>query len=135
MFSAGAQPYEGLSCDQTVVYIDEGGRLTRPDNCPLYVHQLMSRCWQHRPTDRPSARRLFNLLADAVTSRDRDVTDMTSSLQQVSNTKHCLHPLVPKHGNSKMSNFLITVNMTYCSKLLGFLFYFLPNFFRSRAVR
>jgi len=78
VFSGGARPYEGLSCDQTVIYVAEGGRLARPDNCPLYVHQLMRRCWAHRPADRPSARQIFNLLADAATSRDCDVTHVTS---------------------------------------------------------
>ena len=82
MYSGGARPFEGLDSDQIAVYVDAGGRLDRPVNCPPDVHQLMGRCWSHRPADRPSARQLFNRLADAAT-RDRDVTQMTSSTQQV----------------------------------------------------
>ena len=84
MYSGGAGPYEGLSAEQTAVYVDGGGRLDRPVNCPQNIYQIMCRCWSHCPAERPSARQLFNLLTNAAVEHS-DVTQkpVTSSLLQV----------------------------------------------------
>ena len=81
MYGGGKRPYEGLSAEQTAVYVDDGGRLDRPSSCPPNVYQVMCRCWTHCPISRPSARQLFNLL----TNEHCDVTHLpvSSSLQQV----------------------------------------------------
>lgn len=54
MATLASQPYQGLSNEQVLRYVIDGGIMERPDNCPELLHKLMHRCWHHRPTARPS---------------------------------------------------------------------------------
>jgi len=60
----GERPYSGLSAEQTAVYVLNGGRLRQPDDCGPRLWTVVSDCWQHRATDRPSSRQLAERLAD-----------------------------------------------------------------------
>ena len=55
VLAGGRRPYSGLTAEQTVVYVMSGGRLDRPDACPPRLWTVLTDCWQHRPTDRPSS--------------------------------------------------------------------------------
>lgn len=54
MATLASQPYQGLSNEQVLRYVIDGGIMERPDNCPEVLHKLMHRCWHHRPSARPS---------------------------------------------------------------------------------
>ncbi|BFF89318.1 insulin-like receptor [Drosophila madeirensis] len=54
MATLAAQPYQGLSNEQVLRYVIDGGIMERPENCPDVLHKLMHRCWHHRPSARPS---------------------------------------------------------------------------------
>ncbi|XP_017847643.2 insulin-like receptor [Drosophila busckii] len=54
MATLASQPYQGLSNEQVLRYVIEGGIMQRPENCPELLHRLMHRCWHHRPTARPT---------------------------------------------------------------------------------
>ncbi|XP_017056999.1 insulin-like receptor [Drosophila ficusphila] len=54
MATLAAQPYQGLSNDQVLRFVIDGGVMEKPENCPDVLHKLMQRCWQHRPSARPS---------------------------------------------------------------------------------
>ncbi|XP_035687368.1 proto-oncogene tyrosine-protein kinase receptor Ret-like [Branchiostoma floridae] len=43
------------SCRHLVWVLKEGGRLERPDGCPMELYRLMSKCWHANPHRRPSA--------------------------------------------------------------------------------
>lgn len=45
---------QGLSNDQVLRYVIDGGVMEEPDNCPEKLYELMRRCWQHKPSMRPS---------------------------------------------------------------------------------
>ena len=64
VLARGERPYSGLSAEQTVVYVVNGGRLDQPDNCGPRLWAVVSDCWLHRPTDRPSASQLATRLVD-----------------------------------------------------------------------
>lgn len=51
--SLGQQPYPARTNIEVLHHVRAGGRLSKPLNCPLVLHQLMLRCWSDVDT-RPS---------------------------------------------------------------------------------
>nr|CDI30232.1 Insulin Receptor [Blattella germanica] len=62
MATLASQPYQGLSNDQVLRYVIDGGVMERPENCPDRLYQLMRLCWQHKPKARPPFMELVSLL-------------------------------------------------------------------------
>ncbi|KNC21827.1 Tyrosine-protein kinase transmembrane receptor Ror2 [Lucilia cuprina] len=54
IFSFALQPYYGLTHEEVIKYIKEGNVLSCPDNTPMSVYALMRRCWNRKPSERPS---------------------------------------------------------------------------------
>ncbi|XP_053999330.1 insulin-like receptor [Hylaeus anthracinus] len=54
MVTFALQPYQGLSNDQVLRYVIEGGVMERPENCPELLYELMKRTWRHKATKRPT---------------------------------------------------------------------------------
>ncbi|GAB5583836.1 insulin receptor-related protein isoform X2 [Prionailurus iriomotensis] len=48
------QPYQGLSNEQVLKFVMDGGVLEELESCPLRLQELMSRCWQQNPRLRPT---------------------------------------------------------------------------------
>uniref|UniRef100_A0A8C6UGW2 Tyrosine-protein kinase receptor n=1 Tax=Neogobius melanostomus TaxID=47308 RepID=A0A8C6UGW2_9GOBI len=48
------QPYQGMSNEQVLRFVMEGGLLDKPDNCPDMLFELMRMCWQYNPKMRPT---------------------------------------------------------------------------------
>ncbi|XP_071753466.2 insulin-like growth factor 1b receptor [Centroberyx gerrardi] len=48
------QPYQGLSNEQVLRFVMEGGLLEKPQHCPDMLFELMRMCWQYNPKMRPS---------------------------------------------------------------------------------
>ncbi|CAH2236371.1 jg10751 [Pararge aegeria aegeria] len=65
MATLAMQPYQGLSNEQVVRYVVEGGVMERPEHCPDRLYELMRACWAHRPNQRPSFLQLVADLAPA----------------------------------------------------------------------
>lgn len=53
IFSKGGTPYQGMTNTRARELIDSGYRMPAPDGTPDEVYQLMLRCWQYEPEDRP----------------------------------------------------------------------------------
>lgn len=64
MATLASQPYQGLSNDQVLRYVIDGGVMERPENCPDKLYTLMRYCWQHKPTSRPTFIKLCSLMLD-----------------------------------------------------------------------
>ncbi|XP_012888957.1 PREDICTED: insulin receptor [Dipodomys ordii] len=62
--SLAEQPYQGLSNEQVLKFVMDGGYLDQPDNCPERVTNLMHMCWQFNPKMRPTFLEIVNLLKD-----------------------------------------------------------------------
>ncbi|XP_061654340.1 insulin receptor a [Phyllopteryx taeniolatus] len=58
------QPYQGLSNEQVLKFVMDGGYLDRPDNCTDRLHELMQMCWQYNPKMRPSFQDIIEMLRD-----------------------------------------------------------------------
>uniref|UniRef100_A0A1B6KAQ3 Tyrosine-protein kinase receptor n=1 Tax=Graphocephala atropunctata TaxID=36148 RepID=A0A1B6KAQ3_9HEMI len=54
MATLASQPYQGLSNDQTLKFVIEKHVMIPPDNCPENLYWLMKRCWQYKPSMRPT---------------------------------------------------------------------------------
>ncbi|XP_026738926.1 insulin-like receptor isoform X2 [Trichoplusia ni] len=65
MATLAMQPYQGLSNEQVVRYVVEGGVMERPEHCPDRLYELMRACWLHRAPLRPS---FLQLVADLAPS-------------------------------------------------------------------
>ncbi|XP_045769194.1 insulin receptor-like isoform X2 [Maniola jurtina] len=65
MATLAMQPYQGLSNEQVVRYVVEGGVMERPEHCPDRLYELMRACWAHRAALRPSFLQLVADLAPA----------------------------------------------------------------------
>ncbi|KAJ2948131.1 hypothetical protein O0L34_g9931 [Tuta absoluta] len=71
MATLAMQPYQGLSNEQVVRYVVEGGVMERPEQCPELLYELMRACWAHRPHLRPSFLQLVAQLAPHAQPRFR----------------------------------------------------------------
>lgn len=58
---------QGLSNEQVLRYVKDGGVMEAPENCPEQLYDLMRRCWQFRPTNRPSFLTLVEMLLPEAT--------------------------------------------------------------------
>uniref|UniRef100_A0A671YZQ8 Tyrosine-protein kinase receptor n=1 Tax=Sparus aurata TaxID=8175 RepID=A0A671YZQ8_SPAAU len=58
------QPYQGLSNEQVLKFVMDGGFLDRPDNCADRLHNLMQMCWQYNPKMRPAFQEIIEMLRE-----------------------------------------------------------------------
>ncbi|XP_012683817.2 insulin receptor b isoform X2 [Clupea harengus] len=58
------QPYQGLSNEQVLKFVMEGGYLDRPDNCPERIHSMMQMCWQYNPQMRPAFQEIIEMIKE-----------------------------------------------------------------------
>lgn len=73
MATLASQPYQGLSNEQVLRFVIDGGIMERPDNCPEVLHRLMHRCWHHRPSARPSFLDIIAYLESLAEPKFKDV--------------------------------------------------------------
>nr|XP_054769386.1 tyrosine-protein kinase ABL1-like [Lytechinus pictus] len=50
----GCSPYPGVDLQHVYGKLEQGYRMERPEGCPTDVYKLMLKCWEWRPTERPS---------------------------------------------------------------------------------
>ncbi|KAI9561263.1 putative insulin receptor [Daphnia sinensis] len=65
MATLASQPYQGLTNEQVLKYVIDGGVMERPEGCPDRLYILMESCWQFLAKKRPTFIDLIeNLLPD-----------------------------------------------------------------------
>ncbi|ERE85531.1 proto-oncogene tyrosine-protein kinase ROS [Cricetulus griseus] len=62
ILTLGHQPYPAHSNLDVLNYVQEGGRLEPPRNCPDDLWNLMSQCWAQEPDQRPTFRNIQDKL-------------------------------------------------------------------------
>ncbi|CAG2241154.1 ABL1 [Mytilus edulis] len=55
-------PYPGVELTEVYHLLERGYRMDRPAGCPASVYELMMRCWQWDPKDRPTFKEIHNVL-------------------------------------------------------------------------
>ncbi|KAJ8373287.1 hypothetical protein AAFF_G00266430 [Aldrovandia affinis] len=68
------QPYQGLSNEQVLKFVMDGGFLDRPDNCADRLHNLMQMCWQYNPKMRPAFQEVIEMLKEDLHPSFREVS-------------------------------------------------------------
>lgn len=58
MYSRGDEPYKGLNANEVMDFVNEGGRLPKPELCPDTVYDVMNECWHFTQTMRPNFNKL-----------------------------------------------------------------------------
>ncbi|XP_050739542.1 tyrosine-protein kinase Fer-like isoform X4 [Eriocheir sinensis] len=64
IFSSGEVPYHGYSNTKAREMIDTGYRMQAPVNTPDTMYQLMLKCWQYEPDNRPHFPEIYNTVHD-----------------------------------------------------------------------
>ncbi|CAL1580384.1 unnamed protein product [Knipowitschia caucasica] len=68
------QPYQGLSNEQVLKFVMDGGYLDRPDNCADRLHILMQTCWNYNPKMRPMFQDIIQQLREDLHPTFQDVS-------------------------------------------------------------
>ncbi|KAG7198161.1 hypothetical protein KM043_005580 [Ampulex compressa] len=69
MVTLASQPYQGLSNEQILRYVIEGGVMERPENCPDSLYNLMRRTWSYKATKRPTFIDIATMLLPEIDSK------------------------------------------------------------------
>lgn len=81
------QPYQGLSNEQVLKFVMDGGYLDRPDNCPERMHSLMQMCWQYNPKMRPTFYEIIEMMREDLHSSFQDVSFFYSEENKIPETE------------------------------------------------
>lgn len=68
IFSFALQPYYGMNHEEVVKYVKEGNKLTCPDNTPYQIYNLMCKCWNLKPAERPNFPYIYETLEQIKTA-------------------------------------------------------------------
>ncbi|XP_044049461.1 insulin-like growth factor 1b receptor [Siniperca chuatsi] len=68
------QPYQGLSNEQVLRFVMEGGLLEKPQNCPDMLFELMRMCWQYNPKMRPAFVEIISSIKDELDPSFREAS-------------------------------------------------------------
>ncbi|KAG9332348.1 hypothetical protein JZ751_015355 [Albula glossodonta] len=68
------QPYQGMSNEQVLRFVMEGGLLDKPHNCPDMLFELMRMCWQYNPKMRPAFLEIISSIKDELDPQFREVS-------------------------------------------------------------
>ncbi|XP_038066664.1 angiopoietin-1 receptor-like [Patiria miniata] len=60
----GSTPYPGIESKSLAQRLLDGYRMPKPENCADEIYDVMLKCWQEQPSNRPSFRKLVEILED-----------------------------------------------------------------------
>uniref|UniRef100_A0A0N5AZ72 Protein kinase domain-containing protein n=1 Tax=Syphacia muris TaxID=451379 RepID=A0A0N5AZ72_9BILA len=122
IITLGGVPYPGIQPDDIMEYLENGGRMEKPDNCPDDFYEVMKSCWYDNPQSRPE----FGLIRQKLGELLEEVTDEYSYLKLDSqrdyyNVTYGEVPVRSLISNSeKFQIFLITLMQFICFKQIFF---------------
>ncbi|KAL0839630.1 hypothetical protein ABMA28_016304 [Loxostege sticticalis] len=80
MFSLAKTPYPNMSPQSLLQWLSDGHRLEKPPYADDRLYDVMMRCWEHKPTARPSFTQLQELLGSFLEDNVRNhYVDLNSS--------------------------------------------------------
>ncbi|XP_065322279.1 insulin-like peptide receptor [Gordionus sp. m RMFG-2023] len=76
------QPYQGLSNEQVVNYVINGGILEKPHGCPDQLYELMKLCWNFQPKTRPTFLDVVEILYPDLSAKFKTVSFFSKALRE-----------------------------------------------------
>ncbi len=80
MVTLAEQPYQGLSNDEVLNFVKNRRTMEIPRKCPEMIANLMKRCWEYDPDDRPTFVRICQDLLEHANEEFRRNSFITSAL-------------------------------------------------------
>ncbi|CAB1451180.1 unnamed protein product [Pleuronectes platessa] len=68
------QPYQGLTNEQVLRFVMDGGLLEKPQSCPDMLFELMRMCWQFNPKMRPAFVEIISSIKDELEPSFKEVS-------------------------------------------------------------
>lgn len=81
MFSRGDHPYGETDNTQILSYIEDGKRLSKPEECSEAVYGLMCFCWAYEPKNRPSFSQIVKLMLTNDSTLESMRNELKSAIQ------------------------------------------------------
>ncbi|KAK6026781.1 protein tyrosine kinase [Ostertagia ostertagi] len=76
IITLGGSPYPSVSPEEMLPFLENGGRMERPDNCPENFYEVMCECWTVNPRLRPD----FSVIRQKLASLLEEITEEYSYL-------------------------------------------------------
>ncbi|CAJ0588054.1 unnamed protein product [Cylicocyclus nassatus] len=77
IITLGGSPYPLTPPEDMLQYLESGGRMERPDNCPEDFYEVMVECWKLDPEERPN----FLTIRQKLASQLEEITEEYSYLK------------------------------------------------------
>ncbi|CAJ0939111.1 unnamed protein product, partial [Mesorhabditis belari] len=103
VITLGGSPYPCIQPVDMLDYLEQGGRIEQPDNCPDDYYQVMKSCWTFNPTDRPE----FSVIRQRLAMQLEEVTEEYSYLKLDSRKEYYNFGY---HDRSKLDTVVIPEN-------------------------
>ncbi|XP_076037901.1 tyrosine-protein kinase transmembrane receptor Ror2-like [Oratosquilla oratoria] len=104
ILSFALQPYYGMTHEEVVRFLKEGGVLGVPEHCPQDLYSLMLWCWQRRPHDRPSFRALHAALSDLRAGKKIHVPSLPPPTSTLTNSQGGTPVPTSNHGTPHIAH-------------------------------
>ena len=66
VFTMGLAPYPGMSIQEVIAFVTAGMVMSKPNEIPTKIYQIMLRCWSQSPEERPTFAELVQVLSEAI---------------------------------------------------------------------
>ncbi|XP_071445601.1 proto-oncogene tyrosine-protein kinase ROS [Hetaerina americana] len=100
ILTLGQQPYPARNNLEVLHFVRNGGRLSRPANCPDVLHTLMNQCWSYNPESRPTFKHCLQALEELQTSNT-----LIGTIGAVQNGHYMRQVTIPEGDPSAMHGF------------------------------
>ena len=112
----GKSPYPGVELANVYHLLDSGFRMECPENCPVNIYDLMRKCWQWEPVNRPTFEQIYkdleNMFHDASTATPNNQLNCSPSNSTVTSTfenkRDYVSSTLPLSSSTNQSNHLIS---------------------------
>ena len=111
-----------MDSDTFALNLIGGMRLPRPLLCPLDIWNVIDKCWNSDPDERPSFKELKSFLLEQYSLQNkkdkaREDSDGSTELTTVSSNKTCYETLLDNQSNVTQFNAICELNLNYLSAL------------------
>ncbi|XP_033636185.1 tyrosine-protein kinase receptor Tie-2-like isoform X2 [Asterias rubens] len=71
--TVGGTPYPGIQTGVLRSKLKTGYRMPKPTNCDIKIYDLMLKCWQEKPDERPSFKKIVSVLTTMTENQDDEI--------------------------------------------------------------